>query len=151
MIFIGFGIVLIPVSELHYMYTEAKEPAVYESPKEEVKEQPVQVVVKVNWTADRIKQAYKEQAEKHNVSFEEMWNTVLCENPQLIPDLQSHWTLHGKREESYGISQIHLPSWPNVSYEQAIDPQFSAEFMAKRFSEGLASRWTCWRNIYEVE
>lgn len=150
MILIGFGIILIPIGELHYMYSEAKEPVVYEVQKEEVKEQPVQVVVKINWTADRIKQAYREQAEKHNVSFEQMWKTVLCENPPLIPDLQSRWVVNGVREKSYGISQIHLPSWPNVSYEQAIDPQFSAEFMALRFSEGLAHRWTCWRKIYGV-
>lgn len=115
---------------------------------QEVKPRVVLIGTKVEWTPERIKKEYREQAEIHGVSFDRMWSTVMCENPELKPSLQSYWVVDGVREESYGLSQIHLPSWPDVTYEQATDPAFSAEFMAKRFSEGLAHRWTCYRQIY---
>lgn len=107
----------------------------------------------VDWTREgRIEEEYKRAAEKYGVSFEQMWRTVSeCENITLDPTLQS-WhpdpTGPNGREDSWGLSQIHLPSNPEVTREQAQDPAFSAEFMAKKFSEGLAHRWTCWRMLY---
>ena len=116
----------------------------------EMEERVVLIGTEITWTPERIKLEYKNKAEEYGVSFEQMWNTVMCENPQLDPTLQSHWVLNGVREDSWGISQIHLPSWPSVTHEQATDPEFSSTFMAEKFSQGKARLWTCHRNIYGV-
>lgn len=96
----------------------------------------------------------RKYAEQYNVSSKEMLRVINCENKPLDPKLQSYikykrdipeWGVKaGEREKSYGLVQIHLPSHPNISYEQATDPEFSIEFMAKKFSKGQASEWSCY-------
>lgn len=39
----------------------------------------------------------------------------------------------GNRELSYGLGQIHLPSHPSITKEQALDPEFSIKWMAANF------------------
>lgn len=126
---------------------------------EEVVVEPREVLigVHIDWTPERIKQEYQEAAKRHGVSFDLMWATVMCENRKLDVDIQSEHLyrysdpargiVKGEQEQSYGISQIHLPDHPTVTYEQAIDPAFSAEFMAKAFAAGKASWWTCYRKL----
>lgn len=46
----------------------------------------------------------------------------------------------GTREKSYGVAQIHLPD-NKVTKEQACDPEFSVEFMAKHFAMGKQRMW----------
>jgi len=80
-------------------------------------------------------------AKEYNVSEERMTQTIFCEssfNPNAIGD-------GGK---SFGLSQIHLPSHPSVSKEEATNPQFAVEFMAQAFSKGQEKMWSCWRKIY---
>lgn len=97
-------------------------------------------------------------AKKYKVSSEVMFNVMLCENRELDPRLQSRLRYsfsdpskgiyEGEREMSYGLSQIHLPSHPNVTIEQATDTEFSVEFMAKAFSKGKQSMWSCYKKLY---
>ena len=56
---------------------------------------------------------------------------------------------YGKREDSWGLVQIHLPSHPEISKEQALQPRFAVEFMAKQFSKGKASQWSYYRKVYQ--
>ena len=70
--------------------------------------------------------------------------------------IQSHHTYHGSnapvgysvndREESYGLVQIHIPVH-DVTKEQALDPQFAIDFLAKNIARGKASMWSCWNNL----
>lgn len=89
-------------------------------------------------------------AKKYRVSAKSMMNTIENENNTFDFDRQSglkykknnRWGFpEGTREKSYGICQIHLPDHPNVSYEEAIDPEFCVEFMAKKFAEGKHKIW----------
>lgn len=101
-----------------------------------------------------IDELVRKYAKQYNVSPNEMLRVIGCENKPLDPKLQSYiryksdnpvWGVKaGEREKSYGLVQIHLPSHPNISYEQATDPEFSIEFMAKKFSKGQASEWSCY-------
>lgn len=125
----------IPSKAIAYEKTPVERPADY-------------FVIKKEWGEAEIKTEYKKQAEKYGVSFTKMWATVLCENPELDPNLQSHAYIHGVQEKSFGTSQIHLPDHPEITKEQATDVEFSAEFMAKMFSKGHADRWTCYRKLY---
>lgn len=51
----------------------------------------------------------------------------------------------GSQEKSYGLVQIHLPDHPEITKEQAQNPDFAVSFMASEFSTGHASAWSCWR------
>lgn len=46
---------------------------------------------------------------------------------------------------SFGLVQIHLPSHPVVTQEQALDPEFAITFLTKNLSGGRGDMWTCYR------
>lgn len=79
------------------------------------------------------------QAEiKYGLKRNIMARTIKCEssmNPKAVGD-------HGT---SFGLAQIHLVDHPEVSKEQALDPYFSIEFMAREFSKGNARLWSCYK------
>jgi len=84
---------------------------------------------------------------KYNVSASQMKAVITCESGW-NPTIQSLHTNKGGREQSFGLAQIHAPSHPHVTYEQATDPEFSIQFMAKAFSEGKQGMWSCYKSIY---
>ena len=96
----------------------------------------------------------KHYATLYNVSEATMTRIVECES-NFIEDAQSIHTYKrdrpelgvkkGEREKSYGLVQVHLPSHPNITYEQAIDPDFSLNFLALNLSEGRGYLWTCFK------
>lgn len=86
-------------------------------------------------------------AEMYGVSADQMKNVIACES-SWNTTIQSLHTNSGGREQSFGLVQIHLPSHPSVTYEQAIDPVFAIEFMARAYSEGKQWQWTCHRKLY---
>lgn len=90
---------------------------------------------------------------KYGVSAATMQRIINCENRGLIPDQQSghyykpnnRWGFSTTtREKSFGLVQIHLPDHPYVSYTQAIDPEFSIDFLAKNIALGNATWWSCY-------
>lgn len=130
----------------------SEHPLVYTAEaKEEPKIEPkvVMIEARINWTEERIEEEVKEQAKKYNIPFQEMWNTILCESGANTT-IQSYYkktyppsvVLVGDttREQSFGLAQIHLPDHPNVTMEQAQDPKFSIDFMAKNWYK---VRWYC--------
>lgn len=88
-----------------------------------------------------VPQMIEKYAVEYRVSAERMTRTIQCEstfNPDAI----------GDGGHSFGLSQIHLPSHPTVTREQALDEEFAIKFMAEQFSKGNARAWTCWRKLY---
>lgn len=126
---------------------EAGKPVTYQAEPEP----PVEILigVKIDWTPERIKQEVLEKSNEYHVSFDQMWNTMLCENPKLDPTLQSYHVKNGVREDSWGLAQIHLPSHPSISKKEATDPAFAIDFMAKGFASGDEWMWSCWRQLYQ--
>ena len=102
-------------------------------------------------TTEQLVQLY---STKYKVSAKKMMDTIICENRDLDPTLQSGLRYKfsdkkrnikiGERERSYGLVQIHLPDHPEVSYAQATDPEFSIDFMAKKFCQGHGTEWSCY-------
>lgn len=104
-------------------------------------------------------------ADKYNVSRETMVRKTKCETPIVIIDkvryydskdpqsriryndgqIARHpdWGNIGDREDSWGPAQIHLPDHPHITREQASDPHFALDFMAKAHSEGQGGKWSC--------
>lgn len=66
-----------------------------------------------------------------------MRGIVMCEssmNPNAI----------GDNGHSRGLVQIHDRYHPTISHQQAFDPDFSLDFLAKNMAKGN-DIWTCWR------
>lgn len=85
-------------------------------------------------------------SDKYGVSYQELYLTIKCESE--FQNVQSRIVKNGKREESYGIVQINLPTHPSITKEQALDVSFSIDWMAYQFSLGNQKKWTCWRNVF---
>ena len=91
-------------------------------------------------------------AEEYGVSAVAMSQIIGCES-QWNYTIQSNHTYTkrnvpkgykvGDREQSYGLVQIHLPAHPTISKEEATNPEFALEFLAKNLKAGRASMWTC--------
>lgn len=101
------------------------------------------------WTKERIRERIRHYSEKYAVSYSVMDNVVSCETAGTYdPLIQSGHYKNGVREESYGLSQINLPSHPHITKEQARNVEFSLNFMGEEMAAGRYWKWTCWRNIY---
>lgn len=80
-------------------------------------------------------------ADTHKVNRERLLGTLKCESNFKTDAVGDNGT-------SYGIAQIHLPSHPEITKEQALDAEFSIDFAASEFAKGNAKKWTCWRKLY---
>lgn len=63
------------------------------------------------------------------------------------PRVQSHMQNAkdpGGREDSWGLCQIHLPDHPDITKEQAQDPNWCLPWMANQIAQGKGHEWTCY-------
>jgi hypothetical protein len=63
----------------------------------------------------------------------QMKRTLYCESG--YKNIQSNIVKNGIREPSYGIAQIHQPSHPTVTREQALNPEFAIKFMSDNWGK----------------
>lgn len=87
-----------------------------------------------------LKEKSDKYAKQYNVNAELMSAVVKCEstfNPDAIGDYGN----------SFGLVQIHLPSHPTITKEQAYDPDFALDFLAKNLAKGKGNMWTCYRIV----
>ena len=76
--------------------------------------------------------------------------TIECESQ--FQNVQSNCRYKtGEREESYGVSQIHLKAHPNITKEQALDIEFAVDFIVSEFKKGNERKWTCWTKLFAVK
>lgn len=101
-------------------------------------------------TIEDVKNRIDQLSIEYGVSREIMNTEVNCESEYVIDIQSKHINKYGEREESYGLVQIHLPSHPYVSYEQAIDPEFALNFLAEKLQAGKGYLWTCYRKYYMI-
>lgn len=106
---------------------------------EEVKEVPVLIEVRIDWTKERIDQEIEKKAAEYGKSAARLKKIVKCESGY-DTDVQSQHMLSYGQEKSFGLAQIHLPDHPSVSYEEAIDPAFAIDFLAKNVDR---VKWSC--------
>jgi len=71
----------------------------------------------------------------------------------LCPNGESTWNPKavGDGGQSLGLVQIHLPSHPTVTKEQALDYIFAINFIVDEFLSGNEKYWTCWRALSEQQ
>ena len=104
-------------------------------------EKPVVIEEVIVWDKARIDREIEEQAAKYGTSAATLKRIVKCESGY-VTDIQSNHVLKYGREQSFGLAQIHLPSHPDISYEQAIDPEFAIAYLAKHYAQGT-DKWSC--------
>jgi hypothetical protein len=80
------------------------------------------------------------KALKWGVSAEVMQKVINCESG-------GNRLAVGDFGDSIGLVQINLPSWPDISYDQATDENFSLDFLARQLSLGNGHLWTCYRQL----
>lgn len=95
-------------------------------------------------------------ADKYGISYETMAKIINCESGwDANKQSQNHYTKdhpewgvkEGDQELSFGLVQIHLPAHKNVTIQQAIDPNFALDFLAKGLSLEQGSQWSCWSKL----
>lgn len=139
--------ILIPLCIAINAFVTSWEPRVDAA--QEVKRHEAKVVmieVKIDWTKDRIIQEIDTDAHKYGVSAQLMKKLIQCESG-FDTDIRSNHILSYGREQSYGLVQIHLPAHPDVSKEEAIDPTFAIDFMARNIAAGRKDMWSCSKMI----
>lgn len=103
--------------------------------------------------ADELEALIERYATQFHVKQASMRATIACEalrnaDGSYDATAQSNHYKGQIREDSWGLSQINLPSNPHVTREQAQDPEFAIRFMAEHFANDRASMWTCWRQLF---
>lgn len=89
-------------------------------------------------------------AGKYGVSDSVMETVINCETGGTFdPSIQSFSYKDGVRENSWGISQIDLDYWPEITKVEALDEDFALNFMASKLSQGQGHLWSCYRMNYE--
>ena len=124
MLFASTIIGIIPSQEV-YVAPEAPKIAYTESSREE-------------WVKQRIQYF----ASKYGVPFVVMDNVVRCEsqyNPNAINSTP--------KEYSVGLVQINLKAHTDITEDQAKDPDFALEFLAKHIKD-RPSMWSCYRSLF---
>ena len=85
---------------------------------------------------------------KNGVKYSDIYATVQCETAGTFdPTIQSRITGKNGREQSFGLAQIHLPSHPDITREQATDPDFALDWMTSEWSKGRSWQWSCARKL----
>ena len=95
------------------------------------------------WQPQTVEQAVKVYGDKYGVNEDLLNYIIKCESGFNISSV-------GDKGKSFGLVQIHLPSHPEVTKQQALDFNFAVEFLSKNIAEGKADMWTCYRNLNEV-
>jgi soluble lytic murein transglycosylase-like protein len=93
-----------------------------------------------------IKSRISYYANTYEVSESIMNHIVRCESG-FNPNAKGDFSTTTQSYNSYGLSQIHLPSHPEISKEEATDIEFALNFLASNLKVGNGKLWTCYKNL----
>lgn len=83
----------------------------------------------------------------YNISAEQVTEVIRCES-QFNPTTQSFAYKDGVRENSWGLVQINLDANPQVTKEEATNPDWALPWMLQAWKAGHQNRWTCYTMHY---
>lgn len=77
---------------------------------------------------------------------DDFYNTLKCESDgwQNVQSYIPHAAGPNGREDSWGVVQIHLPDHPEVTKEEALDPEWAVKWAAAQFAAGDAKIFSCY-------
>mgnify|MGYP001607569073 CR=1 FL=1 len=96
------------------------------------------------WTQEMVKELARDTANEYKLNTQKFLHTLNCENLFRAKGQSERRNKKGEREMSFGAAQIHIPSHPTITREQAESPEFAVKWMAEKWSEGNAYLWSCW-------
>ena len=121
---------------------------------------------KTVWSETELFVIAEEKAMEFGVSKEKMIQVIKCEAPWTTVDgVKSYslsntqskhrynegqiqrnpsWGAVGDYERSFGPVQIHEPAHPNITREEAVDPDFAIGYLASEMSAGRGKKWSCY-------
>lgn len=89
------------------------------------------------WSTTTVKELAIQVATENELPVKRFTDTIDCESGFT-------WNAYNASEDSAGAVQIHLPAHPDISKEQANDPEFAIRWMAEQWKEGNQDIWTCY-------
>lgn len=89
-------------------------------------------------SADSLNDLIVKYADKYGVASTTISKIVQCES-------SGNYDAIGDNGDSLGLVQIDLKFHPDVSRNDAFDPEFSLNFLAYYLSIGKGNLWTCYR------
>lgn len=109
----------------------------------------------IEWTPAYAESFARDRAKHYGINEWAFVETLRCESMNFKdPAIQSgHINKKGERENSWGYAQFWLtepmekPDGTLITKEDAINPAMAIDLAAWHFSEGRASRWTCWKML----
>ena len=84
------------------------------------------------------------KATEQGVSPAVVKKVIECESQYKITAL-------GDGGHSRGLVQIHDKYHPDVSDEEAYNPQFAVDFLVQKLKEGQGRQWTCFKMLGHVK
>ncbi len=109
----------------------------------------------ITYTKEQLVQKVYKYAELYNVSPQKMLQVISCENDTWNIRRQSelHYNfsspkrgiIYGEQEKSFGLVMIHLPDHPEITYDQAINPDFAIQYLARKLHDGKGKMWSCYK------
>ena len=112
---------------------------------EPVREVIVEQVAELNSTST-VRNYVEQEAIKVGVDPKMVYSIVNCESG-FVPQQSKHLTKTGEQEDSWGVWQIHLPSHPTITREQAMDVEWSTNWSLGEIKKGNAYLWSCWHKL----
>ncbi len=96
--------------------------------------QPIEVVPIYGHETPELIDYLVRTAEAADVDPTEVRTIIYCESEW--GNVQSKYMKNGKREDSHGLAQIHLPSHPEVTRAEAYDPHYAIDFIVEHVKRG---------------
>ena len=77
-------------------------------------------------------------SKKYNLNYKQMFDVSKCES-------NFNQNAKGDSGNSWGIYQINLPAHPEITKEQALNPEWAINWTAKEWQKGNQWKWTCFK------
>lgn len=113
-------------------------PVQYEAPAVTI--EPSAVAEEKQWTKDDIKDEIVAVSHEYGIDPQAVDAVIFCESSYNKDAL-------GDGGKSRGLAQIHADYHPEITDEQAYDPEYAIDFLAKNMKEGRSYLWTCARKL----
>jgi len=114
-------------------------PVIYVAPEPTPIPTPVEATTTV-WTTEKIKDEISITSNKYGVDPKVVDAVVFCESSY-------NETALGDGGKSRGLAQIHKDYHPEITDEEAYDPEYAIDFLARNIKEGRGYLWTCARDL----
>ena len=113
-----------------------------------------QIVTKGQKLTVEVPESYKMMIDSYAQKYSVEWQNLASDMTFIIKCESgfNRYAVNHNGEFSVGLSQINLNAHTNITREQAEDPDFAIDFMAKNLSQGKYNMWyNCSRKLQNTQ